>query len=46
MICAVAQRDVLFARNGDVAIIKGGLEYVERDNTKVQHAAALFERLI
>ena len=30
VICAVAQRDVLFARNNDVAIIKGGLEFVEK----------------
>jgi len=29
VICAVAQRDVLFARNDDVAIVKGGLEYAE-----------------
>jgi WD40 repeat protein len=32
LICAVTQRDVLFARNDDVAIIKGGLEYVEKVN--------------
>ena len=30
VICAIAQRDVLFARNDDVAIIKGGLEYAEK----------------
>ena len=30
MICAVAQREVLFARNDDIAIVKGGLEYSEK----------------
>lgn len=34
VICAVAQRDVLFARNDDVAIIKGGLEYAEKVNVE------------
>lgn len=41
VICAVAQRDVLFARNDDVAIVKGGLEYVEKVNAQVEHAASL-----
>lgn len=44
VICAVAQRDVLFARNDDVAIIKGGLEYAEKVNAEEQHVAALSER--
>ena len=30
VICAVEQRDILFARNDDVAIVKGGLEYAEK----------------
>lgn len=34
VICAVAQRDVLFARNDDVAMIKGGLEYAEKVNVE------------
>ncbi|KAK4691880.1 protein SERAC1, partial [Lecanoromycetidae sp. Uapishka_2] len=29
VLCAVAHRDVLFARNDNVAIVKGGLEYAE-----------------
>lgn len=45
LICAVAQRDVLFARNGGVAIIKGGLEYVEEVIAEVEHAAGLSEDL-
>ena len=32
VVCAVAQRDVLFARNNDVAVVKGGLEYAEKVN--------------
>jgi hypothetical protein len=38
VICAVAQRDVLFARNDDVAIVKGGLEYAEKVNVEVEGA--------
>ena len=38
VICAVAQRDVLFARNNDIAISKGGLEYVEKVNVEVEGA--------
>lgn len=38
MICTVSQRDVLFARNDDVAIVKGGLEYVEKVNAEVEGA--------
>lgn len=30
IVCGLARRDVIFARNDDVAIIKGGLEYVEK----------------
>ena len=41
VLCTVARRDVLFARNDDVAIIKGGLEYVEKVNAEKQHAARL-----
>jgi WD40 repeat protein len=40
VICAVAQRDVLFARNDDVAIVKGGLEYAEKVNVEVAGAEA------
>ena len=42
LICAMAQRDVVFARNGDVAIIKGGLEKV---NAEVKYPAGLSEYL-
>lgn len=35
VICAVAQRDVMFARNNDVAIIKGGLEYAEEVDVEI-----------
>lgn len=45
VICAVAQRDVLFARNDAVAIVKGGLEYAEKVNVKVDHAVGLSETL-
>lgn len=38
VMCAVARRDVLFARNDDVAIIKGGLEYAEKVNVEMQNA--------
>ncbi|KAL1968677.1 hypothetical protein VTN77DRAFT_1503 [Rasamsonia byssochlamydoides] len=38
VLCAVAQRDILFARNGDVAIIKGGLEYAEQVGAEVDGA--------
>ena len=38
VICTVARRDVLFAWNEDVAIIKGGLEYPEKVNAEVQNA--------
>ncbi len=41
----VVRRDVLFARNDDVAIIKGGLEYVEKVNAEVENAARLSETL-
>ena len=30
VICTVARRDVIFARNDSVAIVKGGLEYAEK----------------
>lgn len=36
VICAVTQRDVLFARNNDVAIVKGGLEYAEEVNAEAK----------
>ncbi|KAI9778642.1 MAG: hypothetical protein M1816_004005 [Peltula sp. TS41687] len=36
IICAVAQRELLFARNDDVAIVKGGLEYAEKVNVEVE----------
>lgn len=44
VICAVTQRDVVFARNDDVAIIKGGLEYAEKVDAQAQHVAAVSER--
>jgi len=36
VICAVTKRDVLFARNDDIAVIKGGLEYVEKVQAKLE----------
>ncbi|KAG9240510.1 NACHT and WD domain protein [Calycina marina] len=30
IVCGLARRDVVFARNNDVAIIKGGLEFAEK----------------
>ena len=38
IICAIVKRDILFARNDDVAIVKGGLEYVENVNVEVEGA--------
>ncbi len=38
VICAVAQRDILFARNDNLAIVKGGLEYAEKVNAVVEGA--------
>jgi hypothetical protein len=40
VICAVAQRDVLFARNDDIAIIKGGREFAEKVSTELNGAEA------
>ena len=37
-LCAVVMRDLIFARNDDVAIVKGGLEYVKKVNMEVDHA--------
>lgn len=45
VICGVARRDVLFARNDDVAIIKGGLEYAEKVDAEVPHAVRFLGRL-
>ena len=36
VICAVAKRDVLFTRNDDIGIIKGGLEYMEKVQLKTE----------
>jgi hypothetical protein len=36
IVCGLARRDVIFARNDDVAIIKGGLEYVEKVGVRLQ----------
>ncbi len=36
IICGLARRDVVFARNDDVATIKGGLEYVEKVDVKLE----------
>ena len=33
-ICVLSGRDIVFARDGDLAIIKGGLEFVERVNVE------------
>ncbi|MCJ1385501.1 hypothetical protein MMC17_008624 [Xylographa soralifera] len=38
VICALAQGDIVFARNNDVAIVKGGLEYVQNVNVDVEVA--------
>ena len=38
VICAAAQQDVLFGRNDNVAVVKGGLEYAEIVNAKVEGA--------
>jgi hypothetical protein len=38
VICVVTHRQVLFARTDDVAIVKGGLEYVEKVNVEVEGA--------
>jgi WD40 repeat protein len=38
VICAVAQGDILFARNDNVAIVKGGLEYTEKVNAEIESA--------
>ncbi|KAK0129195.1 hypothetical protein ONS95_001130 [Cadophora gregata] len=34
ILCGLTKRDVVFARHGDVAIIKGGLEFVEKVDVK------------
>jgi WD40 repeat protein len=36
VICAVTKRDVLFARNDDVAIVKDGLEFVEKVDAELK----------
>jgi hypothetical protein len=36
IICGLARRDVVFARNDDVVIIKGGLEYVENVDVRLE----------
>ena len=46
LLCAVAQRDVLFARNNDLAIIKGGLEYAEKLHVELGHGPGLSEKLL
>ena len=38
VICAVTHRDVLFARNDDVVIVKDGLNYAEKVNAEVEGA--------
>lgn len=43
ILCVVAKRDVLFARNDGVAIVKGGLEYAEKVNAEVKQVAGLSE---
>ena len=43
LLCAVAKRDVLFARNDDLAIIKGGLEFAEKVNAELDHGLGRFE---
>ena len=44
LLCAVAQRDILFARNDDLAIIKGGLEYAEKVYAELGHGPGLSEK--
>ncbi|CZT03944.1 related to NACHT and WD domain protein [Rhynchosporium graminicola] len=36
IVCGLAKRDVVFARNDDVAIIKGGLEFVEKVDVRLE----------
>ncbi|MCJ1396233.1 hypothetical protein MMC18_009122 [Xylographa bjoerkii] len=36
VICALAQRNVVFALNDDIAIVRGGLEYAENVNSEVE----------
>ncbi|TVY33066.1 Vegetative incompatibility protein HET-E-1 [Lachnellula subtilissima] len=36
IVCGLARRDVIFARNDNVAIIKGGLEYVETVDVRLE----------
>lgn len=43
ILCMVTKRDVLFARNDGIAIIKGGLEYAEKVNAEVKRAVGLSE---
>ena len=38
VLCAVVRRDVVFARNDDVAIVRGGLEYAEKVDVEVASA--------
>ena len=43
VICAVAQRDVLFARNDDLVVIRGGLDYAEQVNMEREAVVDLIE---
>ena len=45
LLCAVARRDVLFARNGDLAVIKGGLENAEKVDVELNHDIDLSKSL-
>lgn len=45
VLCAVAQRDIVFARSADVAIIKGGLEYSEMVNAEPHRGLSLSDAL-
>ena len=38
IICALTQREIVFARNNDVAVVKGGLEYVENIDVEIEGA--------
>ncbi|MCJ1356771.1 MAG: hypothetical protein MMC33_006767 [Icmadophila ericetorum] len=38
VICAVSQREILFARNDELAIVKGGLEFAEKVSLEAETA--------
>ena len=44
LLCTVAHRDILFARNDDLAIVKGGLEYAENFIVELGHGPGFSEK--